>query len=474
MKTYDTLSDIQQDMQARSLTCRDLVDFYLERIAAHQHLNLFTEVYPDAARQAAEEVDRKVKAGTAGPLAGLILSIKDVICHEGHSLGASSDILGGFESLFTATALQRLLDLDAIVIGRNSCDEFAMGSSNENAAQGPARNPLDSDRVPGGSSGASAAAVAANLCHAALGSDTGGSVRQPASFCGVVGAKPTYGTISRYGLIAYASSFDQIGPITRSTADARLLLTYMSGYDPHDQTSSHTSIQIDSSRDQEKPLRIGYFPQCLRSKGLAGHIQDHTRTLIQSLSDSGHTLKALDFPLFDYLVPCYYILTAAEASANLSRYDGVRYGFRKEHVQNLEEMYTQSRSEGFGPEVKRRIMLGTFVLSSGYHDAYYTQAQRVRKLIQEKTWALFDEVDVILSPTSPTVAFEIGEKKDPVQMYLSDIFTVHANLAGVPAVSIPMGKNEAGLPYGLQLMGAPFEEGKMLDAVENIDAILRK
>jgi len=221
-------------------------------------------------------------------------------------------------------------------------------------------------------------------------------------------------------------------------------------------------------------LRIGYFPQCLRSKGLAGHIQDHTRTLIQSLSDSGHTLKALDFPLFDYLVPCYYILTAAEASANLSRYDGVRYGFRKEHVQNLEEMYTQSRSEGFGPEVKRRIMLGTFVLSSGYHDAYYTQAQRVRKLIQEKTWALFDEVDVILSPTSPTVAFEIGEKKDPVQMYLSDIFTVHANLAGIPAVSIPMGKNEAGLPYGLQLMGAPFEEGKMLDAVESIDAMLRK
>ncbi|MEL6134147.1 MAG: amidase family protein, partial [Bacteroidota bacterium] len=368
MKTYDTLSEIQQDIQTSSLTCSDLVDFYLARIDAHRHLNLFTTVYSDEARQAAQRVDQKIQAGTAGPLAGLVISIKDVICHQGQSLEASSAILEGFESLFTATALQRLLDLDAIVIGRNSCDEFAMGSSNENAVQGPARNPINPERVPGGSSGASAAAVAANLCHAALGSDTGGSVRQPASFCGVVGAKPTYGRISRYGLIAYASSFDQIGPITRSIADAKCLMQHMSGHDPNDQTSSIAPVDYPEAYD-DRPLRIGYFPQCLRSKGLAAHIQAHTRSFIQQLADEGHELKALDFPLFDYLVPCYYILTAAEASANLSRYDGVHYGYRKSNSTDLDQLYTLSRSEGFGEEVKRRIMLGTFVLSSGYHDA---------------------------------------------------------------------------------------------------------
>ncbi|MEO0896528.1 MAG: Asp-tRNA(Asn)/Glu-tRNA(Gln) amidotransferase subunit GatA [Bacteroidota bacterium] len=463
MKEYDKLADIQRDLWARSLSCSDLVDFYLARIEDHKDLNIFLEVYTEEARQKALEVDQKIEKGTAGRLAGLVLGIKDVICYKGHRLGASSQILGEFQSLFTATALQKLLDEDAIVIGHQNCDEFAMGSSNENSAFGPVRNPHDPNRVTGGSSGGSAAAVAANLCHASLGSDTGGSVRQPAGFCGVVGAKPTYGRISRYGLIAYASSFDQIGPITRSIEDAALLTEIMAGLDPHDQTSSSEKIgtYVDHT-PQKDTYKIGYFEEVIQHPSLDAEIREQIEAWMERRRKEGHELVKLSFPLMSHMVPTYYVLTTAEASSNLSRYDGVRYGYRAPKAENLEELYVRSRSEAFGTEVKRRIMLGSFVLSAGYYDAYYGRAQKVRRKIQDQTHKFFAEVDFIMSPVSPGVAFNLGEKvDDPIEMYLSDIFTVHANLAGLPALAFPLGKHSSGMPTGIQLMANAFEEGEL-------------
>lgn len=463
---FSSLEDIQRMLSTGSLSCRDLVDLYLERIAAHAHLNAFVEVYAESAQAAARRLDARRAAGPVGRLAGLVLGVKDVVCHQGHGLGAASRILEGFTAQFTATALQKLLDEDAIVIGRLSCDEFAMGSSNEHAAQGPVQNPLDTRRVPGGSSGGSAAAVAAGLCHAALGSDTGGSVRQPAAFCDVVGLKPTYGRISRWGLIAYASSFDQIGPITRSVSDAALLLDIMSGADPRDNTSveqPRPGWQPPTARP--RPQRIGYIRETLEGPGLDPDIGQAVRTVMERLEAAGHELIPLDFPLMEYLVPCYYILTTAEASSNLNRYDGIRYGFRQEGAQDLDQLYRQSRTAGFGAEVKRRIMLGTFVLSAGYFDAYYTRAMKVRRQIQEATQALFAQCDVLLTPTAPGPAFMLGEKQDdPIAMYLSDVFTVHANLAGVPAISLPMGLHPAGGGMGLQLMAPSWGERALLES----------
>lgn len=466
MKDYQTLAEIQGDIRIGSTSCQALVEQYLSRIDANKELNAFIEVYADEARTAAVAIDAKWKNGTAGKLAGMVIGLKDVLCHEGHELTASSRILGSFQSLFTATAVRRLLDEDAIVIGRLSCDEFAMGSSNENACYGPVKNPVNTDCVPGGSSGGSAVAVKAGLCHAALGSDTGGSVRQPASFVGTVGVKPSYGRISRWGLIAYASSFDQIGPITKSVADAALLMELMAGHDPHDNTSATEPVPDYSAlcaANASKTYTIGYLREVLDSEGLDPEIRSQTYAQLEALKAAGHTIKELHFPYLDYVVPCYYILTTAEASSNLSRYDGIRYGYRSKEAENLEAVYTRSRTEGFGAEVKRRILLGTFVLSAGFYDAYYTRAMKVRRLIRDITLEMLETCDFILTPTAPTTAFKIGEKSDdPVAMYLSDIYTVHANLAGVPAVSLPLGEHSNGMPFGIQLMGRHFDEGNLL------------
>lgn len=461
---YSRLADIQRDLATGSVQCTDLVDFYLGQIESQKDLNLFVEVYAEQAKTQAKIVDQKIADGSAGKLAGMVLGIKDVICYQQHGLTASSKILKGFESQFTSTALQRLIDEDVIIIGRQSCDEFAMGSSNENSAYGPAHNPIDPSKVPGGSSGGSAAAVAANMCLASLGSDTGGSVRQPASFCGVIGLKPTYGRVSRWGLIAYGSSFDQIGPITRSAEDAALLLQLMAGNDERDNTSSQQTV-ADYTQEvlQAEKYKIAYIKEALDSEGLDPEVREAMHQNIARLKALGHEVQEVTFPLLEYLVPCYYILTTAEASSNLSRFDGVHYGHRSSKAKDLNEVYTMSRSEGFGEEVKRRIILGTFVLSAGHYDAYYTRAMKVRRLIRESTRTLLQDFDMLLTPTAPSTAFDIGEKQDdPIAMYLSDIYTVHANLAGCPAISLPASTHSNGMPIGLQLMAGDFEEGKLL------------
>lgn len=466
MTTAPGFADVQSALQQGALRCEALTETFLARIRAGESLNAFVEVYADEALDAARAVDQKLQQGKAGPLAGLVLAVKDVICHRGHGLGASSKILEGFRSQFTATALQRLLDADAIVIGRVGCDEFAMGSSNESSCYGPVRNPYDPARSPGGSSGGSAAALAAGMCHAALGSDTGGSVRQPASFCGVVGLKPTYGRVSRWGLIAYASSFDQIGPLTQNVEDAALLLKHMAGPDGHDNTAASKpagDYVAEMQRCKSQKFRIGYIREALESEGLDPEVRARAFDVLKTLRAQGHLVEEVRFPFLDYVVPCYYVLTTAEASSNLQRYDGVRYGYRAPAVAGLQALYRESRSQGFGPEVQRRILLGTFVLSAGYYDSYYTQAMKVRRMIRDHTDALLIGYDFLFTPTAPAPAFRLGEKNnDPVSMFLSDIYTVHANLAGMPAISVPCGLNTQGLPVGMQLMGRRFEEGKLL------------
>ena len=445
------------------MSCRQLVDYYLDNIERQAHLNAFLEVWPDEARAQAESVDAKLAAGTAGPLAGMVIGLKDVLAYAGHSLQSSSLMLNGFKSLFTGTAVQRLLDADAILIGRQNCDEFAMGGSNETSFFGPARNAQDPDRVPGGSSGGSAVAVQADMCLASIGSDTGGSVRQPAAFCGVVGLKPTYSRISRYGLIAFASSFDQIGPITRSVEDAALLLEVMAGPDNMDSTVSHREVLPYSQLLTPAPhYRIGYIADAVDHPGLQPEIKAVLEEKLNNLRAQGHVVEPVDFHYLDYMIPTYYILTTAEASSNLSRFDGVKYGYRAPDATDLESLYKKSRAQGFGAEVQRRIMLGTFVLSADYYDAYYTKAQRVRRLIKDKTDELLRQFDFLILPTSPTTAFKLGEKQDPVSMYLADIFTVQASLAGVPAISLPVGTDGAGLPIGLQIMAGDFREADLL------------
>jgi aspartyl-tRNA(Asn)/glutamyl-tRNA(Gln) amidotransferase subunit A len=441
-----------------------LVTHYLSNIKANPHLNVFLEVYEAEALARAEEIDRKFAAGTQGRLAGMVVGIKDVISYRDHHLQAGSRILEGFVAQFDATAVQRLLAEDAIIIGRQNCDEFAMGSSNENSAYGPVLNAADPTRVPGGSSGGSAVAVQADLCLASLGSDTGGSVRQPAAFCGVVGLKPTYSRISRWGLIAYASSFDTIGIISRSVADAALLLEVIAGPDEFDSTVSQLPVPAYSQQLQldQKP-RIAYIAETIESTGLREEIRESILGNISRLKESGHQVDAVEFPLLAYVLPTYYILITAEASSNLARYDGVKYGYRHPGDGSLESMYKKTRSEAFGEEVKRRILLGTFVLSADYYDAYYTKAQRVRRLIKEKTEELFATYDFLLLPTTPTTAFKLGENTDdPLKMYLADIYSVQANVAGIPAISVPAGTDRDGLPIGLQIMAKRFDEARML------------
>ncbi len=469
-KRFSSLTQIRQQLSEAKLTLPELVDYYLSRIEVYRHLNAFLEVFEQEAREAAAVIGKKISEGRAGKLAGMVIAIKDNIVYKGHASTASSKILQGFESLFSATVVERLLAEDVIIIGRTNCDEFAMGASNENSAYGPVLNALDESRVPGGSSGGSAVAVQADMCLAALGSDTGGSIRQPAAFTGLYGMYPTYGVVSRWGLIAFASSFDQIGPFTSSVSDMALLLSIITGADEHDATMyQRPALQMEINTEQ-KPLRIAYIKDCLEHEGLDPQIRSATETLISKLEQKGHEVKGIGFPYLDNMVPCYQVLTTAEASSNLSRFSGLTYGYRSAAATDLESTFKKSRTEGFGTEVKRRIMLGTFVLSSDYYDAYYTKAQKIRQLIRSKTLDIFKDFDVILTPTTSTPAFKIGEKSsNPVAMYLADLFTVQANLAGIPALSFPYATHpENGLPIGMQLMGNSFSEAMLLNLAQSI------
>ena len=453
-----------------------LVQQYIDRIESNRHLNAFVEVYSAEALARAEEIDTKLRNGAAGKLAGMVIGLKDVLSHEGHGLQAGSQILKSYTAPYTATAVQRLLDEDVIVIGRQNCDEFAMGSSNENSSFGPVLNAADNSRVPGGSSGGSAVAVQAGLCHASIGSDTGGSVRQPAAFCGVVGLKPSYGRISRWGLIAYASSFDCIGPITKSVEDAALLLEVMSGPDDFDSTVSLRDVpSYSQDLHWTGKARIGYIRETIENEAISPEIRDHTIEVLDRLRAAGHEVSPVEMPLLNSLLPTYYILTTAEASSNLSRFDGVRYGHRTSVLGDLETLYKKTRTEGFGEEVRRRILLGTFVLSANYYDAYYTKAQRVRRLVREETERFFEQFDFLISPVTPTTAFPIGAKtEDPLQMYLADIFTVHANVVGNPAISIPNGFDDTGMPIGIQIMAPSFNEAGMLSFAKYISVLTKE
>ncbi len=466
VNTYTTLTAIQQDLREGRTTVKELVNGYLANIARYQHLNAFNEVFTEEAIQRAADVDARISSGETGRLAGLVISIKDNICYKGHQVTASSHILENFTSVFSSTVVERLLEQDAIIIGRCNCDEFAMGGANENSYFGPVKNMADETRAPGGSSGGSAVSVQAGMAHASIGTDTGGSIRQPASFCGVVGLKPTYGRVSRHGIIAYASSFDQAGPITRSVEDAALLLEVIAGADGYDSTQSRRPVPSYST--ELAPVtgkkKIAYLREVMDSEGLDPEVKACLVDHIEALKADGHTVEPVSFEYLDHVVPTYYILTMAEASSNLARYDGVHYGYRSPNATDLTTTYKRSRSEGFGTEVKRRIMLGTFVLSAGYYDAYYAKAQKVRRLIQQRTNAILEEYDMILTPTAPEPAFKIGRQDiDPIVTYLEDIFTVQASLAGVPAISVPVQNNSAGLPLGLQLCTKAFNEVELLN-----------
>jgi aspartyl-tRNA(Asn)/glutamyl-tRNA(Gln) amidotransferase subunit A len=455
----------------------EAVRCYLELIRSRPQLNAFLNVYETEALECAAALDLQRQQGQPlGKLHGVVVGLKDVISYKDHPLSAASKILGNFTAVYNATAVDKLLAEGAIIIGRQNCDEFAMGSSNENSSMGVVRNAIDESRVPGGSSGGSAVAVQADLCMISLGSDTGGSVRQPADFCGVVGLKPTYGRVSRYGLIAYASSFDQIGIFAKTVEDAALTLEVIAGADDFDSTVSAREVPAYATLAQDNPekkYKIAYFKEALEHPGLDPIIRETIESFIKKLTDQGHTVKAVDFELLEHVVPTYYVLTTAEASSNLSRFDGVRYGYRADiDGGDLTELYKASRSQGFGKEVQRRIMLGAFVLSAGYFDAYFTKAQQVRQLLSQRTQAIFADFDAIISPTVPATAFKIGEKSnDPVEMFLADIYTVFANLVGIPGISLPLFQHSNGLPFGLQVMTSHFDEVSLLRLSRQLTAI---
>ncbi len=469
MFSYRNISSYHQYLSQNDQGCETAVRYYLNNISAQQHLNAFVEVYHEEAIKRAQELDKKRKQQKKiGKLHGVIIAIKDVICYKDHTVTAASSILKGFVSMYNASAIQYLLDEEAIIIGNCNCDEFAMGSSNENSVYGNVLNAFDTTKVPGGSSGGSAVAVQANMCMISLGSDTGGSVRQPADFCGIIGLKPSYGSISRYGLIAYASSFDQIGIFGKSIEDVSIVLEVISKPDSYDSTMNPThhlsGISNEISQINNKKYKIAVLKDVMQHHSLDNEIKSGVEATIQQLAKQGHICKEVDFDLLNFIVPTYYILTAAEASSNLSRFDGVRFGHQTStSISDIQDFYTKNRTEGFGKEVKRRIMLGNFVLSSGYYDAYYTKAQQVRRLLVDKMNLLFKEFDAIILPTSPTTAFKIGDKqKDPISMYLADIFTVFANLTGVPAIALPRYTHSNGMPFGVQLLTKINDEKNLL------------
>lgn len=463
LEKFSSFDEIKKSLEKKETDCRAIVKHYLENIQTKAHLNAFVEVYSQSALDQADRIDEKLASGKAGKLAGMVIGIKDVLNYSGHESNASSKILKGYTAQFTTTAIQRLLNEDAIIIGRLNCDEFGMGSSNENSAHGKVLNALDESRVPGGSSGGSAVAVQANLCTVSLGTDTGGSVRQPAAFTGVIGMKPTYSRVSRWGLIAYASSFDTIGVFSTTVKDNALVMEIMAGHDEYDSTSSRKPVlHYSELLHFEKKAKIAYIKETISSPSLQSEIKANTLAVLDKLKEEGHEVEEVEFPLLKYALPTYYILTTAEASSNLSRFDGVKYGYRSPKAHNLESMYKLSRTDGFGDEVKRRIMLGTFVLSASYYDAYFTKAQKVRRLIKTFTENILDEYDYIIMPTTPSTAFKFGEHSgDPVAMYLEDLFTVQASVSGVPAISIPNGFDQAGMPIGLQVIANSFKEAEL-------------
>ncbi|AAM71514.1 MAG TPA: Asp-tRNA(Asn)/Glu-tRNA(Gln) amidotransferase GatCAB subunit A [Chlorobaculum sp.] len=467
--------DLRSRLLSGELTCEQVISDYLQRIDSSRDDNIFTVVFHDEAMARARELDSKLQRGEApGVLFGMPIAIKDNIAMKGAPLSCASKILAGYESVYDATVIKRMQAEDAIFVGRTNMDEFAMGSSNENSAIGPVPNPYDKTRVPGGSSGGSAAAVANDLAMVALGSDTGGSVRQPAGFCNIIGLKPTYGRISRYGLVAFASSFDQIGLLAANCDDAALVLGVIAGKDEHDATSSHHDVpEYDTAMDHVSVdgLRIG-VPRAFFPESLNADVAGVVKAGLKKLEEAGAELVEIDLPESDYAIAAYYILVTAEASSNLARFDGARYGYRSPDSPDLSSMYVNSRTEGFGAEVKRRIMLGTYVLSAGYYDTYYKKAQQVRRVFQDKYREAFEKVDVIFGPTSPFPPFGIGDKMDnPLEMYLADVFTVPASIVGMPAISVPVGFDSLGLPVGAHLICNFFEEGKMLGIARHLQTL---
>ncbi|SDD79754.1 Asp-tRNA(Asn)/Glu-tRNA(Gln) amidotransferase subunit GatA [Desulfuromonas thiophila] len=463
--THLTITEMQQQLDSGALRSVDLTQAFLDRIEqTDARINAFITRCPQQALQAAERADAARAAGPVAPLCGIPLALKDVLVTEGVRTTCASKILGDFVPPYDATVVRRLKAQGAVILGKLNMDEFAMGSSSENSAFGPVRNPWNTDCVPGGSSGGSAACVAARQAPASLGTDTGGSIRQPASHCGVVGLKPTYGRVSRYGMIAFASSLDQIGPLTRSVRDSALLLGAIAGHDPADSTSARVEVPdyLATLAQGVAGLRIG-LPREYFIEGLDPQVRAALEAALATYRELGAELVEISLPHTEYAVACYYLVATAEASSNLARFDGVRYGARVDAGKGLAALYSATRSQGFGDEVKRRIMLGTYALSSGYYDAYYLKAQKVRTLIRQDFERAFAEVDCILTPVAPTPAFALGEKaQDPLTMYLSDIFTLSANLAGICGLSLPCGLSAAGLPIGLQLLGRPFGEATLL------------
>ncbi|MBI1824546.1 MAG: Asp-tRNA(Asn)/Glu-tRNA(Gln) amidotransferase subunit GatA [Nitrospirae bacterium] len=468
MKLYQlTISQAHSLLKKKEISSEELVKSVWERIdEVEPKISAFNSFQKEETLKNALKMDLKMREGKFNsPLAGIPIAIKDNICTEGFRTTCSSRMLENFVSPYDATVIKKLKEADSILIGKTNMDEFAMGSSTENSAFKKSRNPWDIERIPGGSSGGSAAAVSADECMGALGSDTGGSIRQPAACCGVVGFKPTYGRVSRFGLVAFASSLDQIGPITKDVTDAAIMLNAISGHDPSDSTSSTRTSEdyTKALRPEVRGIKIG-IPKEYLIPGIDTEIEKSVMAAVKIWEKCGAEVSEISLPHTAYAVATYYILATAEASSNLERYDGVKYGYRSSGVKLLNDMYEKSRAEGFGPEVKRRIMLGTYALSSGYYDAYYKKAQQVRTLFIRDFTNAFKKVDVIVTPTTPTPAFKIGEKvQDPLQMYLSDIFTISANLAGIPAVSLPGGFSSQGMPIGIQVMGRYFEESILLN-----------
>jgi aspartyl-tRNA(Asn)/glutamyl-tRNA(Gln) amidotransferase subunit A len=469
-----TFAELREGIISGTLKANDLASGYYERIErVNTHLNVYLSLTKERALAQAAKVDAAAAKGDPlGPLAGIPVGIKDVLVMRGAPATAGSKILKGYHPPYDATVVAKLESAGAVLLGKLNCDEFAMGSSNENSAYGSVRNPADTDRVPGGSSGGSAAAVAANMAVATLGTDTGGSIRQPASFCGVVGVLPTYGRVSRYGLIAFASSLDRVGPFAANVRDAATLLSIIAGHDPCDATSSLAAVADYAAESDKGPegLRIG-VPAEYFGEGLDPEVRERIENGIESLKAAGCTIKPVSLPHTRYAVPTYYLVATAEASANLARFDGVRYGYRSPSSATLSDMYSHSRDEGFGAEVKRRIMLGTYALSAGYYDAYYLKAQKVRRLLADEFLRTFAEVDAIVTPTAPTPAFQLGEKTgDPLAMYLADIYTVTASLAGICGVAVPCGATKAGLPVGMQVLSAHLNEATAFRVARAVEA----
>jgi aspartyl-tRNA(Asn)/glutamyl-tRNA(Gln) amidotransferase subunit A len=461
--SFTSIQAYHQELRSGIITCSAAVSHYLKQIHSYSHLNAMVHVFEEEALDTASRLDQHLAEGrTLLPLHGVVVSIKDVFCYEGHPVSAGSNMLKGFQSVYTSTAVQRLLEAGAIIIGTTNCDEFAMGSTNENSAYGPALNAADTSKVPGGSSGGAAVSVQAGMCMAALGSDTGGSVRQPADFCGIVGLKPTYGRISRYGLIAYASSFDCVGIFANNTPDIAALYNVMAGPDGKDSTAmpNEANAITLAPADAGRKYRFAWLAPSLAPSSPDAEIRTSITSTFSALRQAGHTVESVPFDLFDYIVPTYYVLTTAEASSNLGRYDGIRYGHAETTPpDDLTAFYKHNRSQGFGKEVQRRIMLGSFVLSAGYYDAYFTKAQQVRRLIIDETTSIFTDFDAIIMPVSPTTAPDLGDSyQDPIAMYMADIYTVFANLAGIPAIALPLFKHSNGLPFGLQVLTNHGEE----------------